>query len=53
MDKQADEQRPRGTQVQLLEDHESSIEDNPTRTKFKVSLNNDQQEEIIAYIIKC
>jgi hypothetical protein len=49
MDKQADGQRPRGTLVQMLEDHESSLEDNPTRIKFRVSLNNDQQEEIITY----
>jgi hypothetical protein len=32
-----------------LEDHESKLEDNPTRIKFKLSLNNDQQEDIITY----
>jgi hypothetical protein len=25
------------------------VEDNPTRTKFRVSVNNDQTEEIITY----
>jgi hypothetical protein len=49
MDKQSDGQKPRATITQLLEDHESSLEDNPTRTKLKVSLNKDQQEDIITY----
>jgi hypothetical protein len=49
MDKQADGQGPRGTIVQLLEDHESSIEEKPTRIKFRLYLNNDQPEEIIMY----
>jgi hypothetical protein len=50
MDKQSDGQRPtRATITQLLEDHESKLEDNPTRIKFKLSLNNDQQEDIITY----
>jgi hypothetical protein len=49
MDKQSDGQKPRATIVQLLEDHESSLEDNPTRIKLKVSLNKDQQEDIIKY----
>jgi hypothetical protein len=49
MDKQADGQRPRGTLVQLLEDHESSIEENTTRIKFRVSKNNNQHKEIIMY----
>jgi hypothetical protein len=35
--------------VQLIEDHESSIEDNPTRIKFRISVNNDKAEEIITY----
>jgi hypothetical protein len=39
MDEQSDGQKPRATITQLLEDHESSLEDNPTRIKFKVSLN--------------
>jgi hypothetical protein len=31
MDKQSDEQKPRATIVQLLEDHESSLDENPTQ----------------------
>jgi hypothetical protein len=42
MDKQSDGQKPRATIIQLLEDHESSLDDNPTRIKFRVSLNKDQ-----------
>jgi hypothetical protein len=49
MYKQSDGQKPRATIVQLLEDHESSLEDNPTRIKFRVSLNKDQQKDIITY----
>jgi hypothetical protein len=49
MDKQSDGQRPRATITQLLEDHESKLEENPTRIKFKLSLNNDQKEDIITY----
>jgi hypothetical protein len=49
MDKQSDGQRPRATITQLLQDHESKLEYNPTRIKFKLSLNNDQQEDIIMY----
>jgi hypothetical protein len=50
MDKQSDGQKPRATITLLLEDHECLLEDNPTRIKFKVSLNKDQQEDIIAYV---
>jgi hypothetical protein len=57
MDKQSDGQKPRATIIQVLEDHESSLEssfessleDNPTRIKFRVSLNKDQQEDTITY----
>jgi hypothetical protein len=49
MDQQSDGQRPRAANTQLLEDHESKLEDNPTRIKFKLSLNNDQHEDIIMY----
>jgi hypothetical protein len=49
MDKQSDGHSARATITQLIEDHESSLEDNPTRIKFKVSLNKDQQEDIITY----
>jgi hypothetical protein len=47
MDEQPDGQRARGKIVQLIEDHESSLEDNPTRIQFKVSVNKDKAEEII------
>jgi hypothetical protein len=43
MDKQSDGQKPRATITQLLEDHESSLEENPTKIKFKVSFDKDQQ----------
>jgi hypothetical protein len=49
MDEQPDGQRTRGKIVQLIEDHESSLEDNPTRIQFRVSVNNDRSEEIITY----
>jgi hypothetical protein len=49
MDKQSDGKNPRDTIIHLLEDHESSLEDNPTRIKFRVSVNTDQQEDIIKY----
>jgi ribosome maturation protein Sdo1 len=41
--------KARGQIVQLIKDHESSLEDNPTRIKFRVSVNNDRAEEIIKY----
>jgi hypothetical protein len=49
MNEQPDGQRERGKIVQLIEDHESSLEDNPTRIQFRVSVNNDKAEEIITY----
>jgi hypothetical protein len=49
MDEQSNGQKARGKLVQLIEDHESSLEDNPTRIKFRVSVNNDKAEEIIMY----
>jgi hypothetical protein len=42
MNQHSDGQKQRATIVQLLEDHEFSLEDNPTQIKFKVSLNKDQ-----------
>jgi hypothetical protein len=33
--------------VELIEDHESKIEDNTTRIKFKVSANDEPFEEIV------
>jgi hypothetical protein len=32
-----------------VEDRESKVEDNPTRIKFRVSVNEDKAEETIAY----
>jgi hypothetical protein len=49
MDEQPDGQRARGKIVQLIEGHESSLEDNPTRIQFRVSVNNDKAKEIITY----
>jgi hypothetical protein len=50
MEEQADGQRARGQILQLIEDHDSSLEDNPTRIiKFRVSVNNDKAEEIFTY----
>jgi hypothetical protein len=49
MDKQEDGQQFRGRIVALLEDHESTLEDNPTRLQFRVSVNEDKIEEIITY----
>jgi hypothetical protein len=49
MDEQEDGQRFRARIVKLIEDHETDIEENPTRIKFLCSLNEDQAEEIITY----
>jgi hypothetical protein len=49
MDEQEDGQKCRGQIVELLEDHESNLEDNPTRIKFRVAVNEYQAEEIITY----
>jgi hypothetical protein len=49
MDKQEDGLQFRGHIVELLEDHASKLEDNPTRIKFRISVNEDQAEEIITY----
>jgi hypothetical protein len=49
MEEQPDGQKERDQIVQLIEDHESSLEDNPTRIKFRVSVNNDKAAEIIMY----
>jgi hypothetical protein len=49
IDKQEDGQQYRGRIFQLIEDHELMVEDNPTRIQFRVSVNNDQAEEIITY----
>ena len=49
MDEQNDGQRFRARIVKLIEDHESDLDDNPTRMKFICSVNNDQAEEVFAY----
>jgi hypothetical protein len=49
MDKQEDGQIVRGQIVELIEDHESKVEENHTRIKFRVSVNEDKAEEIITY----
>jgi hypothetical protein len=49
MDKQEDGQQFRGQIVELIEDHESKVEDNPTRIKFRISVNEDKAEDIITY----
>jgi hypothetical protein len=49
MDAQEDGQKYRGCIVELIEDHESKVEENPTRIKFRISVNKDQAEEIITY----
>jgi hypothetical protein len=49
MDKQEDGQQIRGQIVELIKDHESKVEENPTRIKLRVSVNEDKAEEIITY----
>jgi hypothetical protein len=49
IDEQPDGQKARGQIVRLIEDYESSLEDNPTRIKFRVSVNKNKAEEIITY----
>ena len=33
----------------MVEDHETAVEENPTRLKFVCSVNDDQVEEILTY----
>ena len=49
MDHRDDGQRFRARIVELLEDHESDVEQNPTRLKFRCSVNDDEFEELISY----
>jgi hypothetical protein len=49
MDEQKDGQKFRGRIVEFIADHESRLEDNPTRIKFRVSVNEDKADEIITY----
>jgi hypothetical protein len=47
MDEQEDGQKFRGCIVELIEDHESKVEDNPTRIQFRVLVNEDKADKII------
>jgi hypothetical protein len=49
MDEQEDGQIFRGQIVELIDDHESKVKENPTRIKFRVSVNEYKAEEIITY----
>jgi Reverse transcriptase (RNA-dependent DNA polymerase) len=49
LDKQENGEVHRAKIVQLIEDHESDVKDNPTMIKFRLSINNDAAEEIITY----
>jgi hypothetical protein len=49
MDKNLDGQRFRARIVKLIEDHENNVEQNPTRLKFVLSVNDDQAQEVITY----
>ena len=48
-DPKDDGQQFRARIVELLEDHESKLEDNPTRIRFKVKYDTNQVEEIFTY----
>lgn len=49
MDEDDTGQRFRARIVKLVEDHESTLEENPTRVKFLCSINGDKAEELISY----
>ena len=49
MDRQEDGQRFRARIVKLVEDHETDVEENPTRIKFLCSINDGAAEELITY----
>jgi len=49
MDEQEDGQRFRAKIVKMIEDHEGSVENNPTRLKFLLSINDDAGQDIITY----
>ena len=49
LDPQEDGQCYRARIICMVEDHDSDIEENPTRVKFVCSLNDDQLEEIVTY----
>jgi len=49
MDPQEDGQQFRARIVKLIKDHEANVEENPTRLKFLLSVNDDKAEEVITY----
>ena len=49
LEPQEDGQQHRARIVEAIEDHETDLEKNPTRIKFKCSVNNEQYEEILTY----
>ena len=49
MDAQEDGQKHRATIRKMIDDHDSKLEDNPTRLKFLISVNQDDGEEVITY----
>ena len=49
LDKNEQGEQHRARIVELIEDHESKVEDNPTRIKFVCSVNDDQYEETLTY----
>mgnify|MGYP006357956311 FL=1 len=49
MDVQDNGERHRATIVEVLEDHETNVKLNPTRLKFRVSVNNEQYEDMLTY----
>jgi Reverse transcriptase (RNA-dependent DNA polymerase) len=49
LDAQEDGQRLRARIVQLLEDHESEVESNPTRIKFRLAVGEEEAEECMTY----
>ena len=42
-------ERHRATIVEVLEDHETNVRLNPTRLKFRVSVNDEQYEDMLTY----
>jgi hypothetical protein len=49
LDKEHDGQQFRARILKLIQDHESKLEENPTRIKFLLSINDDQAQEVITY----
>ena len=49
MDKQEDGTQHRARIHELVEGHERDLDKHPERVKFKVSINNDQYEELLTY----